>query len=54
MSIKEHKLSENTVIEILEENIVLKNGQDFLSILSSSTSEKIIMKKENIAGEFSI
>ncbi|MES2765797.1 MAG: DUF4180 domain-containing protein [Bacteroidota bacterium] len=52
MKTKEHKHGENSVTEILEDGVILKNGQDFLSILYSSPSGKIILKKENIADEF--
>lgn len=54
MKTQEYKNGENSPTEILEEGVILKNGQDFLSILYSSPSGKIILKKKILLMNFLI
>ena len=47
-----HLRNEDQIVEIVADDIILKNTQDFLDIIANSSSRNIILHKENIIPEF--
>jgi len=47
-----HSRNGNTIAEIIEDGIILKNVQDFLDIAANIESRTLLFHKENIVPEF--
>ena len=47
-----HLRNETQIVEIVADEIILKNTQDFLDIIANSPSRNVILHKENIIPEF--
>lgn len=52
MNIKEYRKNGISVVEVLEDGVLISNAQDFLDIVSDVSSKKIIVRRENICDEF--
>ena len=48
----ETKLYENGIVEIIDDNIIIKEIDDVFSIFSMNNCSTIILKKENIVEDF--
>ena len=47
-----HSRNDNNIVEIVDDELILKNVQDFLDIAANCPSRNIIIYKENIIPEF--
>jgi len=47
-----HSINGNTIAEIIDDGIILKNVQDFLDIAANIQSRTLLFYKENIVPEF--
>ncbi len=52
MNIKEYKKHGISVVEIIEDGVIISDAQDFLDLVSDVSAKRIIVKKENVCGEF--
>ena len=48
----ETKLYENSIVEIIDDNVIIKEIDDVFSIFSINNCSTIILKKENIVEDF--
>lgn len=52
MNLTEYKKNGVSVVEILEDGVIISDTQDFLDIISDVSAKRIIIKRENICDDF--
>jgi hypothetical protein len=52
METKEYRKGSKSVIEIIEDSVIINNPQDLLDIISDYSTKSIIIKKNNITDDF--
>ncbi len=52
MNFNEHRINGVSVVEILEDGVILRNAQNLLDLISDFAVKHVILKKENIAEAF--
>lgn len=52
MDTKEYRINGVSVLEIIDDGVVIKNAQDLLDIISDYSVKKIVVKRQNINEDF--
>ncbi len=52
MNFTEHRINGVSVVEILEDGVILRNAQNLLDLISDFAVKHVILKKENISEGF--
>jgi hypothetical protein len=52
METKEYRIRGISVLEIIDESVIIRNSQDLLDIISDYSIKSIIIRKENIEEDF--
>jgi hypothetical protein len=52
MNIREYRKKGISVVEIIEDGVIIENTQNLLDIISDVSSKRIVVKRENICEDF--